>query len=279
MNNNFKNFFKKNGFFVAICSVVAILLVSTLYFSYNTESGDEKLVKDDEIVYEPVNKSDVKSYKEQSTEQITEDISEETTMKDAKIDPLTETTTVAQLKEDTSEETTQKNSAKNDDATKSPSEKQNDKTSSTEEKTFTLFDDTKEMSWPVSGQIVMDYSTETAIFDKTLEQYRTNDSICISAPEKTPVLASAEGVVEKVFKDEESGNTIVLNHGNGWLSTYSQLEDNILVAVGQIVDEGEKIANIGSPTSYSLALGPHLDFKITKNDESSDPKLVLAEAK
>ena len=133
------------------------------------------------------------------------------------------------------------------------------------------------MSWPVSGKIVMDYSTETAIYDKTLDLYRTNDSICISSPEGTDVIASSEGIVENIFVDDENGKTVVINHGNGWMSTYSQLQDEVSVDVGQVVKEGQSIAKIGSPSNYSVLLGPHLNFKITKDEKSSDPKLVLVQ--
>lgn len=142
---------------------------------------------------------------------------------------------------------------------------------------FSLFDDSKEMAWPVSGQIVMNYSMDTAIYDKTLDLYRTNDSICISVPEGTDVIASADGVVEQIFLDNEKGNSVVINHGNGWVSTYSQLTDDLNVSVGQVVDMGEQIGNVSLPSNYSVLLGPHLDFTVRKDDLSSDPLLVLAQ--
>ncbi|MFI3230676.1 MAG: M23 family metallopeptidase [bacterium] len=142
---------------------------------------------------------------------------------------------------------------------------------------FSLFDDSKEMAWPVEGQIVMNYSMDTAIYDKTLDLYRTNDSICISVPEGTNVLSSADGVVENIFLDNVKGNSVVINHGNGWVSTYSQLTDNLNVSVGQVVDKGEQIGNVSLPSNYSVLLGPHLDFTVRKDDLSSDPLLVLAQ--
>ncbi len=277
-NNNLKDFFKKNGFSVAICSTVAILLIATLYFSYKGFEGyeDNKIVKEDKTEikkdnFEAVNKTDVKSYKEEtktSTEITTEKIKSENVT-----EKITEQTTakIAQdSKEKNTETTTNGKTAQNE-------EKPKDDTKKEEAKVFSMFDESQEMTWPVSGQIVMDYSTETAIYDKTLDQYRTNNSICISSPKGTEVLASAEGVVENIFNDNENGKTIVINHGNGWLSTYSQLEEEIKVAVGDIVKEGEVIAKIGEPTNYSILLGPHLNFKITKDNVSSDPKLVLAQ--
>ena len=69
-DNNFKNFFKKNGFSVAICSVIAIVIVATIYLSYNNfDNGKQnQIVKNDETEFQPVNKTNVKIYKEIYTE-------------------------------------------------------------------------------------------------------------------------------------------------------------------------------------------------------------------
>lgn len=270
-NNNLKDFFKKNGFSIAICSSIAILLIATLYFSYNNfnPSNDDIIAKEENNSnFEAVNKSDVKSYKEVSTESSSQSSqnSQSTTEKpvdNKKSEVSSETTTEIKNENKTSED-------------KKPKD-ENKSQVTTEDKVFSMFDDSKEMTWPVFGKIVMDYSTETAIYDKTLEQYRTNNSICISSPEGTDVMASSEGVVERIDSSLESGKSIVINHGNGWLSTYSQLQDDILVAVGQIVKEGEYIGKIGSPQNFNVLLGPHLEFRVLKDEITEDPKLVLAQ--
>ncbi len=141
---------------------------------------------------------------------------------------------------------------------------------------FSFFEDNQVMSWPVQGDIVMDYNVDTPIYDKTLEQYRTNNSICIAAPVGSQVKAASEGIVTKVDNTREEGNCVSIEHGNGWVTTYSQLQDNVLVTVGQLVKEGEVIGGVADPTLYSVLLGPHLDFKMTKGDAPEDPKLFLA---
>jgi murein DD-endopeptidase MepM/ murein hydrolase activator NlpD len=140
---------------------------------------------------------------------------------------------------------------------------------------YTLFDDGNEMTMPCDGQIVMDYSADTAVYDATLDQYRTNDSICISADTDSEVRAAFDGVVEAVTNDRENGNSVVLAHGNGWRTTYSQLSDNVLVTEGEVVCEGDVVGYVGTPSVYSEALGPHLTFTVSKDDMSVDPKTVL----
>lgn len=252
--NNIKGFFKKNGFSVILCSTIAVLLIATLYFSYSSfeKSQDAKMAKKDNTDYNiPVDKSNVKSYTEISTE--------------------LESQTLYQKSEISSEKISETTSSLTQNTTTEPI---SETTSSLQ---FTLFDNSKEMTWPVSGQIVMDFSDDTAVYDKTLALYRTNDSISIASDAGTDVLASAEGIVEDIFDDNEKGKTVVINHGNGWKSTYSQLDNKVNVDKGQVVKEGQTIGKIGAPSNYSVLLGPHLNFKITKDDVASDPKLVLAQ--
>jgi murein DD-endopeptidase MepM/ murein hydrolase activator NlpD len=145
----------------------------------------------------------------------------------------------------------------------------------TDEPKYTLFDDGEEMSWPVEGRILMDYSVETAVYDETLDQYRTNDSLCIEAGADTEVCAAADGIVEAISNDRVNGNMVVLDHGNGWRTTYSQLRDDISVTEGEVVCRGETVGRVGTPSAYSEALGTHLTFTVSKDNNSIDPKLVL----
>ncbi len=142
---------------------------------------------------------------------------------------------------------------------------------------FCSFDGTQKMSWPVSGKILMDYQPDKLIYDKTLEQYRTNDSLSISAKIGEQVKASADGIVKLITKTDEDGNLIVIDHGNNWTSVYSQLQDNLLVNEGDYVKKGQIIGGVNSPTKYGVLLGSHLDFKITHDDNSVNPKIFLAQ--
>ncbi len=267
-NNKFKDLFAKKGFTIALYScAAAIAVIAGVVSVNNMKTAKQPDETPPEISLEQANQSNVKSYTEANTET-------ETRQKTAENKALPEISE----KSEKSQKTTAKSSENTttQPQTNTNTNKSTVNTSDNSKKIFSQFDDTKDMSWPVSGQIVMDYSMETAIYDKTLDQYRTNDSICIAAPIGTEVKASAEGIVESVFKDEEGGQNIVINHGNGWLSTYSQLDENILVKEGEVITEGAVIGAVGEPSYYHVLLGPHLEFKLTKDDNNTDPKLVLA---
>jgi len=131
--------------------------------------------------------------------------------------------------------------------------------------------------WPTKGEIALDFSLDKTVFDPTLEQYRTNDSICISTEAGAEVQVACDGIVKRVFKDYEKGMTVVINHADGWSTTYSQLDEKVAVKEGDSVEKGSVIGQVSMPTKYGTALGAHLDFKISQNDYVIDPKVALSE--
>lgn len=256
--NKFKEFTNKKGFMVAIYSCAAIVIAMTGIIASNKETKKNDEVKENQVQVEQANQSNVKSYQENQITgngALTPKESNLTAKEEKSTEKTTDKKTSKTEKQETTEKTTDTKSSKTG---------------------YTFFDDSKEMSWPLSGKIVMDYSMETAIYDKTLDQYRTNDTVCISGNVGDDVLASADGVIKSVSNDKENLTSVVIEHGNGWLSTYSQLQNDILVKEGDVVHEGTVIGKISEPSYKSSLLGPHLEFKVTQNDNVTDPKLVLA---
>lgn len=129
--------------------------------------------------------------------------------------------------------------------------------------------------WPVTGEIVLDYSSDVAIYDATLDQYKTNDSISIKADLGSDVMAVYGGEVTHIGHTTEDGNTITIAHEGGLKTTYSQLSEAVLVQVGSIVSRGDIIAYVGEPTIYKTALGSHLDFKVYENEVAVNPRLAF----
>ncbi len=127
------------------------------------------------------------------------------------------------------------------------------------------------MVWPVSGVVLMDYSADALIYDETLDLYRTNESISIGAAEAEEVLAAADGIVTDIGESDALGNYVVLDNGSGYETTYGQLSEDLAVAVGEYVAQGEVLGCIDAPSWYSSALGTHLTFTVTVNGETVNP--------
>ena len=89
----------------------------------------------------------------------------------------------------------------------------------------------------------------------------------LAAPYGSAILASAAGVVTTSTYSSSAGNYIVIAHGNGTSTVYMHCSA-LLVSVGETVEQGEKIAKVGS-TGYST--GNHLHFGVIKNGTYVNP--------
>ncbi len=101
---------------------------------------------------------------------------------------------------------------------------------------------------------------------------RFHHGMDIAAPEGTDVYPYIGGKV--IFSGEQAGygNTIVIDHGNGYVSKYAHNRIN-LVKTGDLVDENTIIAEVGST---GLSTGPHLHFEVRRDGKYLDPARVLA---
>ena len=92
-----------------------------------------------------------------------------------------------------------------------------------------------------------------------------------SAQVGDPVFASGSGVVEFAGSKDELGNTVIINHENGYVTSYSHLRD-IRTRKGRSVSKGEIIGTVGKTGNTS---GPHLHYVITKDGKEMDPELFI----
>lgn len=84
----------------------------------------------------------------------------------------------------------------------------------------------------------------------------------------TDVMSTAEGVVKDTQRSKKgSGNSIVIDHQNGYVTTYSHLGD-ILVRKGQKIKQGDVIGRIGLS---GMSFAPHLHYEISFNEKIMDP--------
>ena len=136
------------------------------------------------------------------------------------------------------------------------------------------FSDDDTLQWPIVGDVLLEYSMDKAIYFPTMQQYRYNPSIVIAANEGETITAAADGVVEKIYNDPQTGNTIVFNIGDGYELTYGQLADIPLVE-GDKVKAGDIVGKVASPTIYYSQEGCNVYFKLTKDGTPADPLASL----
>jgi murein DD-endopeptidase MepM/ murein hydrolase activator NlpD len=81
----------------------------------------------------------------------------------------------------------------------------------------------------------------------------------------------AKGEVKFAGTKGGFGNCIILKHANGFETLYGHLS-KILVSVGQQVEIGQQIGNIGST---GRSTGPHLHYEVHRNGKQVNPQLFL----
>lgn len=122
--------------------------------------------------------------------------------------------------------------------------------------------------WPVSGPITSPFGQRASGFHNGLD---------IGAPDKSNVVASAAGKVISVGLIGLGGNTVIIDHGDGYTSMYCHLSSfatstGAQVAQGQMIGKsGGTIGEIGAGNST----GPHLHFEIRFHGNPVDPQPLL----
>ncbi|OYW79483.1 MAG: hypothetical protein B7Z26_07990 [Asticcacaulis sp. 32-58-5] len=123
--------------------------------------------------------------------------------------------------------------------------------------------------WPVKGPLLVPYGQ--------LGPNVRNDGINIGADAGAEVRAAADGEVVYVGGHvKELGNTVYVQHGNGWYTGYSHLE-KLGVKTNQKIQKGEVIGTVGKTGAVEK---PQLHFEIrytpsTEIAKPIDPNLVM----
>ena len=127
---------------------------------------------------------------------------------------------------------------------------------------------------PLSGATLIPFSMEKSVYFTTLDQYKRNNALIISAKEGTAVKACAEGKVVDIFQNEEIGHAITMELGDGYRLTYGQLRD-IQVAVGSYVNSGDTIGTVATPTKYYVREGSNLYLQMTADGKPVNPEALF----
>lgn len=126
------------------------------------------------------------------------------------------------------------------------------------------------MSWPVEGEVIMDFNMDQTVYHPTLKEYKCSKGVAIQSEEGKEVTSPTRCVVSEIGEDEEIGNYVKLTLGNDYVLKIGQLE-NISVEVGETLEEGDTIACTAKPTHYYSVEGNNVYMELTKGNELQDP--------
>jgi murein DD-endopeptidase MepM/ murein hydrolase activator NlpD len=116
--------------------------------------------------------------------------------------------------------------------------------------------------WPVEGPVISPFGQR---------HHGWHAGIDISAERGTQIAAAAPGTVIYSGWARSYGQTIKVQHKNGFITLYAHNLEN-LVEVGDEVVAGQIIATVGS-TGH--ATGPHVHFEVRRDGRAYDPLHLL----
>jgi murein DD-endopeptidase MepM/ murein hydrolase activator NlpD len=122
---------------------------------------------------------------------------------------------------------------------------------------------------PAKGWISSRFGYRKSPFGGRREFHKGVD---IAAKNRSPVVATADGVVTFSGAKAAYGKTIVIDHGHGIITSYAHLSKT-LVKAGRHVKRGDTVGLVGST---GRSTGPHLHYEVRLNGMPVNPqKYVL----
>ena len=113
-------------------------------------------------------------------------------------------------------------------------------------------------------------------YSESRGRWRMHAGVDLIVPAESAVLAALPGTVRLVDDVSGYGLTVVIDHGDGWLTLYAHLLD-VAVVPGQSVSSDERIGRVGQT---GRATTPHLHFELRRQRDgrtvAMDPWPVIA---
>ena len=124
------------------------------------------------------------------------------------------------------------------------------------------------LPWPVEGKVISRFGTYQ---NPNLKTVTENTGIDIHGSEGTEVRSIYDGIVTTVTYIRGYGNTVILDHGDGFYSVYTHVMD-VEVEENSYVNARDIIAHVGDSGSLE---GTKLHFEIWGNKDKLNPELWL----
>ena len=119
------------------------------------------------------------------------------------------------------------------------------------------------LPWPINGTVISKFGNKK---NQKLKTITENLGIDIRASKSTKVVAVLDGVVSTITYIRGHGNIIILDHGDGFNTVYSNI-DNIMINENDYIKAGQNIASVNDNMI--------LHFEIWGNQKKMNPESWL----
>lgn len=128
---------------------------------------------------------------------------------------------------------------------------------------------------PVSGEAVAAFSDSELTYNAALEDWHTHNGVDLAAEVGEEVYAALDGEVLSIESDPLLGTVITLNHGDGLMTLYGNLSEEVAVRQGDKVSAGQVIGTVGETAAGESNEGGWVHFAVKKDGVLVDPMEYL----
>ncbi|WP_313339512.1 M23 family metallopeptidase [Sedimentibacter sp.] len=126
------------------------------------------------------------------------------------------------------------------------------------------------MKLPLDGEVIREFTMDDLIYYEAIGEWRVHRGVDIKPKDTLMIESALAGTVESVNTSEIMGTEIIIDHGNNIKTLYSNLV-TASVKVGEQVQQGQVIGNVGKISSIESADGAHLHFELLVDGKNVNP--------
>lgn len=131
------------------------------------------------------------------------------------------------------------------------------------------------IAMPIEGETLMAFSGDELVKSPTTGTWQTHNGIDIAGNLGDQVRAMTSGTITEIADDPLFGVTVVIDHNNGLIGRYCNLNEGVTVEVGAKVAGGSIIGTIGETADIESNQPYHLHFEVTKDGQYIDPTSII----
>lgn len=125
---------------------------------------------------------------------------------------------------------------------------------------------------PLEGKITSGYGKRK---DPLNKKSAFHSGIDIRGKRGDKIFATGDGVVKKAFRNGGNGNYVMIDHGNGYTTSFSHMK-KFVVRKGDRIERGQLIGYVGNS---GRSTGPHLHYEIALDKKTINPRKFMRVAK